>query len=482
MTCTMQLTSRTWWWTLFAIVLVAAVLRVWNLGTFSLWLDEVFTMTAADQPLAATLATCAQDAENVPLYAVIANLGLKLGGDETTLRATPIAAGLVSIVLLAVWTRPHFGPQLALLAAGFAALSPFHIRYSQELRAYPYLLVVSLLTLLAADRLRRRPDRWSTLALAATVAVGLYTHLTYLLVLVPAMGLLRLPRDEAPQLPARVWSRFALAVGLGLVVFVPWLWIISHNLVERMSRPQTTAWDLVQLGSRWHVLTVGAWERDQLGAAAIVVAAIALLGLAVVLRRPVGRLVFLPMVATLVAWELLLLVLHHWSSSRYATAVWPLLAVLIAVGFHRVLITLRTRPLQILVTAGMAAVLVAHVGRYYEIGRPHWDALAMAVNDARLEGELVVANAHWASLCTAYYLDQRVPTVDGRPDRLAAYLARSPSVLLVSRTLAPPADLLAVASTVTELAFISQTARLYRLERPAEPARCKPLRRSGTTL
>jgi uncharacterized membrane protein len=162
---------------------VALFLRVCNLGTFSLWLDEVFTMTVASLPLADTLAACAADAENVPMYAVVANLGLRMGLNEPWIRLLPVAAGMASIALLAVRTRRHFGGGTALATAAFCALSTFHIRYSQELRAYPYLLLLCTLTLLAAERVRSRPSWKSTAALALTVAAGCYTNLTYVLVL-----------------------------------------------------------------------------------------------------------------------------------------------------------------------------------------------------------------------------------------------------------------------------------------------------------
>ena len=171
------------------IGVVAAFLRVCNLGTFSLWLDEVFTMRVASKPLLDTLAACAADAENVPFYAVVTNLGLRAGLDDPWIRLIPITAALVSIAFLAVWTDRHFGRSVALLTAAFCALSSFHVRYSQELRAYPYLLLICSVTLLVADRLSARPDRRSVLALAATVAVGCYTNQTYVLVLVPVAGL-----------------------------------------------------------------------------------------------------------------------------------------------------------------------------------------------------------------------------------------------------------------------------------------------------
>jgi 4-amino-4-deoxy-L-arabinose transferase-like glycosyltransferase len=459
--------ARTWWWILIAIVALAALLRVWNLGTFSLWFDEIFTVTVADQPLIDTLGSCARDAKNVPLYAVLANIGLALGAGETALRIAPIAAGVASIVLLAVWTRRHFGDEVALLAAAFCALAPFHVRYSQELRAYPYLLLVGALTLLAADRLRERPDWRSTAGLAVTVALGCSTHLTYPMILVPAAGSLLLPAPDRVQSEGRskrVWGLFSLAVGTGVATLAPWLWLVSRTPSEPRPPSSTADWSFSAVGDRWHVLTLGAWEHDGLTWLSLLLAGLALMGLVLVLREPIGRLVFLPAIPILVAWELLLVAMGHWSSARYAIVMWPLLAVLVALGFHRVLVALPWRGARIAACATATLLMLVYVDDYYERGRPHWDRVASVVQDARRSGEPVIANSHWTRRCLSHYLGEQVPTVAGRPERLAGLMNGPSSVLLVSRTASPPEELLAVGARSTELAAVPNTAWVHRLE------------------
>ena len=150
-----------WWGALTAILAVAALVRLCSLGTFSLDLDEVLTMTRAVLPFPEMIAACAKDPDNVPLYLVFTSLSLAAGLAEPWFRLPPIAAGLASIVAWAWWTRRHFGDAASLLLAGFLALSTFHVRYSQELRAYPYLLLVTALVMLATDRMRARPGAGS---------------------------------------------------------------------------------------------------------------------------------------------------------------------------------------------------------------------------------------------------------------------------------------------------------------------------------
>ncbi len=294
---------------------VAVFLRVCNLGTFSLWLDEVFTMRVASKPLIETLSRCAEDTENVPVYAVVANLGLKIGLDDPWIRLLPIAAGLASIVLLALWTRRYFSPTAAWLVAAFCALSPFHIRYSQELRAYPYLLLMCTATLVLADRLRSHPDWKSTSALAATVALGFYTNLTYALVLVPVAGMmLATPspdRGGKAISPNSIRTRFVTAVFFGALAFLPWIWLISQTLVTRLERTRTTDWTWLAVGQRWECLTIAPGHFTLLSWFGVVLAVVFVIGIIAAARTPTGRAVLLPALATLAVWEVVLVVVKH---------------------------------------------------------------------------------------------------------------------------------------------------------------------------
>ena len=439
-----------------------------NLGTFSLWLDEVFTMTVASLPLADTLAACAADAENVPMYAVVANIGLAIGLREPWIRLLPVAAGMASIGLLAVWTRRHFGGGTALATAAFCALSTFHIRYSQELRAYPYLLLACTLTLLAAERVRDRPNWLSTAALALTVAAGCYTNLTYVLVLVPVTGLIVAggPADPSGDraVRRRVWRHFALGVFLGGLAFAPWVWTIWPTLATRLSRPRTSDWNLEFRGMHWQGLTVAQGHYERVTWFGLVLAAFFVVGIADALGRRVGRAVLLPAMATLVAWEVVLVAIRHWTTSRYDTALWPFLAVLVALGFMRVLRLLRWRPLQWAVAAAAAAMMLMHAEAHLRNGRTHWDVVADAVRQLRRPGEAVVALEHFDRTCLGYYLGEDIPTINQQAQRLHGWLEASPSLLLVAgRRLEPeftrPADVHA------KLAVVHRTAEIHRLRR-----------------
>src|SRR4029079_2917094 len=85
------------------------------------------------------------------------------------------------------------------------------VRYSQELRPYPYLLFFAALTLVAADLWAERPTRPRTALLFGALLGGFYSHYLYALVLLPAAWSYR-----------RHWRRFAILAAAAFLLFLPW--------------------------------------------------------------------------------------------------------------------------------------------------------------------------------------------------------------------------------------------------------------------
>jgi len=424
--------GRVWWSVTAAILMAATVLRICNLASFSLWLDEVVTIEFSALPLPKLLAASAGDAENVPVYLIVTYLARLIGLDEPWIRLPSILAGLGSILLLMVWTRRRFGECVALLTGAFCALSPFHIRYSQELRAYPYLLLMVTLTLLAGDRLRHRPNLVSTAALATTITIGCYTHLSYPLVLVPLVVAVLGPDGRVVRKPSgrTIAGRFAVAIAVGVAAFLPWLFLITDKLGERMVR-NVREWNLERVGDRWHFLTVAPYEHLDVGWLGIIAGVFAVVGIVAAWRYPAGRAVLLVSLPTLVAWEVTLAAIRHWSDGRYDTVLWPFLAVIIGLGVHTMMRMLRWWWLRATVGLLLAVAILVQVDTYQRAGRPAWTVVAQAIEHVRRPDEPILTVNDWSRLCVSHYLETPVRSIDGDVGVILGTLARQPSVLLV---------------------------------------------------
>src|SRR6185295_603760 len=161
---------------LVCLALLALVPRVANLGSFSLWLDEIIETNQASGGFGEMLAALRADAVHPPLEGVITWLGLHAGLGESARRLIPIAFGLGTILILARWAARRFGRLEGLLVGAAMALAPFHVHYSQELRPYSLALFCAALSLSAADRLLESVNVPRIVNFFFAVLATLYTH------------------------------------------------------------------------------------------------------------------------------------------------------------------------------------------------------------------------------------------------------------------------------------------------------------------
>lgn len=169
----------------FALVLVAllaAALRLFDLGAPSLWWDEANTMHysawAAD-PAKIFDTAYLNEAPLMPVMVMLWN-GVILGltglppahvAHDFLLRLLPFGFGMGALFLLYALARQLTGSsRAALLAALFFAVSPFQIHYAQELRVYSAHVFFGLLAALCMLRALDggRWPWWLGMALANT--------------------------------------------------------------------------------------------------------------------------------------------------------------------------------------------------------------------------------------------------------------------------------------------------------------------------
>ena len=422
-------------------------------------------MGRAALPFKEMFAAAANDPENVPVYIYITGLSLRMGLIDPWYRLLPIAAGLASIPIWAIWTRRQLGSRISLLVAGLFALSTFHVRYSQELRAYPYLFLVAGTTMMVGDLVRRQPTAFRTAALACVIAVGCFTHHSYLLIFIPLTGLILFagnrPDESAPNIRTSM-AALIMAVSVGTAPYFAWLLLTADLLRRRLSRG-ANEWTAELVATRWQFLTVAAAEGERLSWFGAILAILAVIGLVVAFRLPIGRSVVVSAAVGIIAAEAGLVALNRWSQGRYDLTLWPFVMMLVALGAARVLGFLRNRGLRTALLVALAVAMLAAVGGYHRTGRPHWDRMAEAVRAARRPGEPVLAETHWSTKCTEYYFGAGVATLGRSPAALRQALHSVPSALVVLPKRNRPRDLRKLTKRGSLIASIPQTGDLYRL-------------------
>lgn len=131
--------------TLSAIVIIAALLRFYKLGEWSLWIDEIYTINRAQIHFSDPVRILQNLPKTLwlPISFIFANISLQVFGvTEWSARLTSALLGIVSIPLLYIPVRKIAGIGTALIFVLLLALAPWHLFWSQNARFYSSLMLL----------------------------------------------------------------------------------------------------------------------------------------------------------------------------------------------------------------------------------------------------------------------------------------------------------------------------------------------------
>ncbi len=216
---------------LSGILVVAVVLRFYDLDRTSFWYDEAVSWSQSKGSFSDLIKSVAAD-NYPPLHNVLLWLTMPvIGDDETALRLPSAILGVVAVWLMYLIGGMLGGRTSGLLAAALLAVSPFHIWYSTEARMYALLTACGLAFLLSLMNVLKRPSGGWFMALALSGALFLYSHIYALLGFAP-IGLLCAIYAMTDVLRTRTLFRSrpviaCIALGLSTLAFLPWLIILA---------------------------------------------------------------------------------------------------------------------------------------------------------------------------------------------------------------------------------------------------------------
>jgi len=158
---------------LILIVLLATSLRWHQLDADSLWGDEIFELLHAQRDLASILGN-----NPLALRATLTHLFSRIGGHDFVIRFPYAAFGILGVILIYQVGRTLFDETAGIIAAFLLAISPFHIRYSQEARSYSLTVLLALASLYCILRALRdnKPRDWAGFAFLTALSPN--NHLT----------------------------------------------------------------------------------------------------------------------------------------------------------------------------------------------------------------------------------------------------------------------------------------------------------------
>jgi uncharacterized membrane protein len=142
-----------------------------------IWLDEAISIHQARLSLHGLFSNLYNGDRQPPLYHLTLWLTIRVFGDgEFAVRLPSLIAGTLVIPALYALGRELYDRRTGLIAAGFAAVSPLLVWYSQEVRMYEFIALFGLLALLTQLRAIRNGTMLNWAAYILATAALLWSH------------------------------------------------------------------------------------------------------------------------------------------------------------------------------------------------------------------------------------------------------------------------------------------------------------------
>jgi mannosyltransferase len=235
---------------LLGIFILGATLRIYGLGTQSLWNDELASWDISNQATTGKVLTeVIQNDIHPPLYYILLYYTIQLfDSSETALRLLSVIFGIAAIPLIFLLGKLLYSRKEGIVAAGLLAVLWCPIYYSQEARSYSMLLFLSIFAMFSWFKLNvfeqsnMRYKRNYTLVYAVTGILMSYLHyFGLLLIVVQGMSALVLSIITKRNFKRTILTY--LVIGL---TFVPWLAItlsqIGNGVSSHMAVPHWNFW------------------------------------------------------------------------------------------------------------------------------------------------------------------------------------------------------------------------------------------------
>ncbi len=431
------MSSKAWRTGLVAVLALALGLRLVALDRFSYWLDEALQSYWLHGTWSFLWKSLKFDAFHPPLDYVVGRLLEALGPADWERKIPAVLWGVGTVAALGVLASRRAGRTAGLVTALLLAASPFHVRYSQELRPYSLGLFAFSFALLALDVHLGARTAWSWAGAFLSCLAALYSLYVSAIVLAVAAGAL-VATDAVLAEPARrdAARRFLrtspVFVAALWVAYLPWWPVVvaaSRRPPVGLNPPLTFA----RMGQTLSFFAFTATEGQGPGALGIFFGVLCAAGLVLALRRASTTFVPIWTIAGFAAIEIAGRLHPHVYATRRFLPAGLGLVVAAALAIARLIEAPERRFLGVPVLLVVLAADAASLRDYYAAGRADWRPAAAFLRSRMRPGDRLFAPGPYEALTVSYYLvgpellfdadrgrrtSPEVVSLDGEPGRL----------------------------------------------------------------
>ncbi|MEH2360625.1 glycosyltransferase family 39 protein [Nostoc sp.] len=177
-----------------------------------------------------------EDSQILPLYILMTRFWVEWFGNSVAVtRSFSAFISLLTFPCIYWLCQELFESSLiGWIAIALVAVSPVHVVYAQEARAYSLWIVAILISSIALLRAMRLKTKVSWCIYAATLSLGFYTHIFFTFVAF-AQGIYVIAIERFRLSKTSIY--YLLSLLAGFITFVPWIWIIITH-----PQPQAVDW------------------------------------------------------------------------------------------------------------------------------------------------------------------------------------------------------------------------------------------------
>ncbi len=396
-------------------MLLGALLRLANLGSRSLWLDEIMAAIASGLGMNFSVHYAQADV-TPPLHYLLLVPFARTAWPEFWLRVPAAVSGILAIAAIYAWLARRGEGRAAAWAALLLALHPFALYHSQDARMYSHMMLLSILALWALEEAMRPGGSgiaargpatrvWRPvppfLGLAAALTLALYnSYFAAFQALSLGLYLVYLwITDKSARAPRTAWPAL-LALLAPIALLLPWLLWLPGNRALGVSLAGLQAGHtgrvvqamIVEFGAReagvvfWPLVVYGCYLSDKH-------------------TRMLGWLLLIVPVGFLLVYD----PKGHFFAARYLAYLFPFAVAaagraLAAVESGLFALSGR-RAVATCVTAVLLCVpLLLPLYRYERGEKQNWRAAAAVLAAGMKPGDLVLTGVNDARIAVDYYL------------------------------------------------------------------------------
>lgn len=248
--------NKVLFWSVFAvIILVGLVLRL-TIINYPLWYDEGCSIATAINSFPAGINDYLwnHDLQHTPFYFYILHFIMQWFGDsEVVLRGSSLIVAMMLLPLTYIVTEKLSSKKVALLAMMLMSVNTFQILYSIEIRMYPYVMLLALLSINYLIDYDRKGDFASLVKLNIVNILNPY-FLTGAIVWNIVQFIFYTSYMDVKKADSEKIKKYVLSNVVSALFMIPYVVIIAHYAVVRSTFlvtdlsmfEMTNLWGLIQ--------------------------------------------------------------------------------------------------------------------------------------------------------------------------------------------------------------------------------------------